>query len=81
MGSGGIIARALVADPKLLLYDEPTGDLDPDDSPSRILGILRLLNTKYGKTVIIVTHDPQAARHARRAYLDKGEFVEKDLAA
>ena len=75
------IARALVADPKLLLCDEPTGDLDRTTA-DEILGILRLLNTKYGKTVIIVTHDPQAARHAARTlYLDKGEFVEKDLAA
>ncbi len=75
------IARALVSDPKLLLCDEPTGDLDRTTA-DEILGILRLLNTKFGKTVIIVTHDPQAAKYAARTlYLDKGEFVEKDLAA
>jgi putative ABC transport system ATP-binding protein len=75
------IARALVSDPKLLLCDEPTGDLDRTTA-DEILGILRLLNTKFGKTVIIVTHDPQAAKYAARTlHLDKGEFVAKDLAA
>lgn len=75
------IARALVSDPKLLLCDEPTGDLDRQTA-DEILGILQLLNSKFGKTIVMVTHDPQAAKFAKRTlHLDKGQFVEKDLAA
>ncbi len=76
------IARAIVSDPKLLLCDEPTGDLDRA-SADEILGILQLLNRDLGKTVIMVTHDPAAAKYARRVlHLDKGAFVEKaELAA
>ncbi|NNF17303.1 MAG: ABC transporter ATP-binding protein [Gammaproteobacteria bacterium] len=75
------IARALVSDPKLLLCDEPTGDLDRETA-DEILGILQLLNSKFGKTIVMVTHDPQAAKYAKRTlHLDKGQFVEKDLAA
>ena len=70
------IARALVSDPKLLVCDEPTGDLDRETSES-VLGLLELLNTEHGKTIIMVTHDPRAAEHAsRRLYLDKGELVD-----
>jgi putative ABC transport system ATP-binding protein len=69
------IARALVADPTLLVCDEPTGDLDRETSES-ILGLLELLNRKHGKTIVMVTHDPRAAEHAsRRLYVDKGELV------
>jgi putative ABC transport system ATP-binding protein len=69
------IARALVADPKLLVCDEPTGDLDRETSDS-ILELLQLLNTKQGKTIVMVTHDPRAADHAsRRLYVDKGSLV------
>ena len=75
------IARAIVSDPKLLLCDEPTGDLDRHTA-DEILEMLQLLNEKFGKTIVMVTHDPSAAKYAKRTlHLDKGEFVEKDLAA
>ena len=75
------IARALVSDPKLLLCDEPTGDLDRQTA-DEILEMLTLLNRDYGKTIIMVTHDPEAAKYAKRTvHLDKGEFVAKELAA
>lgn len=75
------IARALVSDPKLLLCDEPTGDLDRETA-DEILEMLQLLNEKHGKTIIMVTHDPAAAKYAQRTlHLDKGRFVEKELAA
>jgi putative ABC transport system ATP-binding protein len=69
------IARAIVADPTLIVCDEPTGDLDRETSES-ILGLLQLLNRKHGKTIVMVTHDPRAADHAsRRLYVDKGSLV------
>jgi len=75
------IARAIVSDPKLLLCDEPTGDLDRATA-DEILATLQILNRDLGKTVVMVTHDPAAARYARRTlHLDKGSFVEKELAA
>lgn len=75
------IARAVVSDPKLLLCDEPTGDLDRQTA-DEILEMLQLLNREFGKTIIMVTHDPSAAKFAQRTlHLDKGEFVEKDLVA
>jgi putative ABC transport system ATP-binding protein len=75
------IARAIVSDPKLLLCDEPTGDLDRH-SADEILSILQLLNNDLGKTIVMVTHDPAAARYAKRIlHLDKGQFVERELAA
>jgi putative ABC transport system ATP-binding protein len=75
------IARALVADPTLLVCDEPTGDLDRETSES-ILGLLELLNRKHGKTIVMVTHDPRAAEHAsRRLFVDKGELVRDTLGA
>ncbi len=75
------IARAIVSDPKLLLCDEPTGDLDRATA-DEILAMLQVLNADLGKTIVMVTHDPAAAKYARRTlHLDKGSFVEKDLAA
>ena len=75
------IARAIVSDPKLLLCDEPTGDLDRA-SADEILSMLQLLNSDLGKTIVMVTHDPAAAKYARRTLpLDKGFFIAKDLAA
>jgi putative ABC transport system ATP-binding protein len=75
------IARAIVSDPKLLLCDEPTGDLDRTTA-DEILSTLQILNRDLGKTIVMVTHDPAAARYARRTlHLDKGQFFEKDLAA
>ena len=75
------IARAIVSDPKLLLCDEPTGDLDRATA-DEILTTLQILNRDLGKTIVMVTHDPAAAQYARRTlHLDKGRFFEKDLAA
>jgi putative ABC transport system ATP-binding protein len=75
------IARAIVSDPTLLLCDEPTGDLDRATA-DEILATLQILNRDLGKTIVLVTHDPAAARYARRTlHLDKGRFIEEDLAA
>jgi putative ABC transport system ATP-binding protein len=75
------IARAIVSDPKMLLCDEPTGDLDRETA-TEILSMLQTLNRELGKTVVMVTHDPEAARFAKRTlHLDKGRFIEKDLSA
>jgi len=74
------IARAIVSDPKVLLCDEPTGDLDRETA-EEILKILQLLAKDFGKTVILVTHDPEAAKFAgRKLYLDKGKFFERKAA-
>jgi putative ABC transport system ATP-binding protein len=68
------IARALVSDPTLIVCDEPTGDLDREGS-DQILDLLRFLNVEHSKTVIMVTHDAQAARFAKRiVHLDKGRM-------
>jgi putative ABC transport system ATP-binding protein len=68
------IARAVVADPTLIVADEPTGDLDRV-SAAEILGMMQRLNAELGKTIIMVTHDANAA-HAAKAllHLDKGEL-------
>jgi putative ABC transport system ATP-binding protein len=71
------IARAIVTDPTLLLCDEPTGDLDRK-SGDEILNLLQALNQEYGKTIIMVTHDPHAAERAHRViHLDKGLLREE----
>jgi putative ABC transport system ATP-binding protein len=70
------IARALVADPTLLVCDEPTGDLDRENA-EEILKLLQMLNRQQGKTIIMVTHDPLAADHASRIlHVDKGRLVD-----
>ncbi len=71
------IARAIVTDPDAILADEPTGDLDGRTS-EEILKLLALLNTEFGKTILMVTHDPKAAAFAKRTlHLEKGE-LERD---
>jgi putative ABC transport system ATP-binding protein len=69
------IARAIVTDPALILADEPTGNLDAA-SAQEVLTILSKLNKDFGKTIVMVTHDPQAARFATRVHhLEKGELM------
>ncbi len=69
------IARAIVTDPKIIVADEPTGDLDRK-SAEEILDLLQKLNKEQNKTIIMVTHDPAAAERATRVHhLDKGALV------
>ncbi|HUR46635.1 MAG TPA: ABC transporter ATP-binding protein [Candidatus Saccharimonadales bacterium] len=69
------IARALVTDPKLIVADEPTGNLD-SQSAQDVLTILQMLSRQVGKTVIMVTHDPKAAGYGSRTiHLEKGELI------
>ena len=69
------IARAIVADPAILLCDEPTGDLDRATA-DEILGLLQQLNRQQNKTIVMVTHDPKAADHAtRQLEMDKGLLI------
>jgi putative ABC transport system ATP-binding protein len=71
------IARAIVADPKVLVADEPTGDLDAR-SAHEVLDLLVSLNRDFGKTIVMVTHDPRAAERARtRRRLEKGALDER----
>jgi putative ABC transport system ATP-binding protein len=68
------VARALIADPPLLVCDEPTGDLDRA-AANDIMSLLQLLSQQHGKTIVMVTHDARAAAYAtRRLYLDKGRI-------
>ncbi len=69
------IARAIVSDPDILLCDEPTGDLDRATA-DEILSLLQTLNQQQGKTIVMVTHDPRAADHAKTILnMDKGRLV------
>ena len=75
------IARAIVTDPDLIVADEPTGDLDARNAEAT-LGLLRQLKTDFGKTVVMVTHDPRALRFVDDAFhLDKGVLLEGEDAA
>src|SRR5919108_1110932 len=70
------IARAIVGDPAVLVADEPTGDLDAR-SAEEILDLVQTLNTDFGKTIVMVTHDPRAARRAHTEHhLEKGLLKE-----
>ena len=75
------IARAIVADPTVILLDEPTGQLDARSS-QEVLALLRQLNDGFGKTILMVTHDAHAAASATTVlHLEKGEFVDGTPAA
>ena len=66
------VARAIVGDPALLVADEPTGSLDARNA-EEVLGLMERLNREMGKTILMVTHDPKAAQHARvQVHLEKG---------
>jgi len=74
------IARAIVSDPSLLLCDEPTGNLDRETA-DEILKLMQILNREHGKTIIMVTHDAQAAQYANRTlHCDKGTLQARDAA-
>ena len=69
------IARSIVTDPKIVLADEPTGDLD-SHSATDVLEILKMLNEDFGKTIVMVTHDPHAASYAHvTRHLEKGMLL------
>lgn len=71
------IARAIVSDPALLLCDEPTGDLDRETA-DEILKLLQTLNQEHNKTIVMVTHDAQAAGYAQRTlHCDKGTLQQR----
>lgn len=73
------IARAIVADPTLLVCDEPTGDLDRQ-SAEEIMNLLQALNRTQDKTIVMVTHDPRAAEYAsRELHLDKGKLAKQEV--
>lgn len=72
------IARAIVTDPRIIVADEPTGDLDRENA-EEILKLLCKLNEEFNKTIIMVTHDPRAAERASHVQrLDKGRLVASD---
>jgi putative ABC transport system ATP-binding protein len=75
------IARAIVADPTLVLLDEPTGQLDAKSSQD-VLALLRRLNDEFKKTIIMVTHDAHAAESAKTVlHLEKGTLIERQAVA
>ncbi len=72
------IARALAQDPKFLLLDEPTGNVDTRTRDD-IMGLINTLNKKYGKTTIVVTHDPIVAKYARRTIYFLDGRISQDI--
>ncbi len=75
------IARAIIADPQILICDEPTGDLDRHTA-EEILGLLQALNREQKKTIVMVTHDAKAAEFASRTlHVDKGKLIESARSA
>jgi len=69
------LARAIVADPQILVADEPTGDLDAK-SADEVLDLMQALNHQFGKTIVMVTHDPRAASRAHsQKHLEKGVLL------
>ncbi len=75
------IARAIVADPKIIVADEPTGDLDATNAKS-VMSLLTRLNEELGKTLVMVTHDAHCADYAGRTlHLEKGRLVESGVLA
>jgi putative ABC transport system ATP-binding protein len=74
------IARAIVTDPTIIVADEPTGDLDAKNA-EETLDLLQQLNIEFEKTIVMVTHDPKAAQHAKHTlHLEKGLLVESGAA-
>jgi putative ABC transport system ATP-binding protein len=74
------IARAIVTDPKILVADEPTGDLDAE-AAAATMDLLKRLNSEFQKTMIMVTHDPKTAACAQQVlHLEKGRLVEHETA-
>ena len=72
------IARAIVTDPKIIVADEPTGDLDRTNAAS-VMALLRRLHQELGKTLMMVTHDPKTAAYADRTlHLEKGKLVKEE---
>ncbi|MEM7754945.1 MAG: ABC transporter ATP-binding protein [Planctomycetota bacterium] len=73
------IARAIVTDPTIIVADEPTGDLDKP-SAHAVMDLLQHLNSGFGKTIIMVTHDPKTTDYAKRTlHLDKGQLAENNV--
>jgi putative ABC transport system ATP-binding protein len=72
------IARAIVSDPKIIVADEPTGDLDRV-AAAEILSLLRTINQDLGRTIVMVTHDPKTTEYSQRTlHLDKGRLLEQE---
>jgi putative ABC transport system ATP-binding protein len=75
------IARAIVADPTIIVADEPTGDLDKA-AATQIMELLVRLNEELGKTLVMVTHDPKSSEYAKQTlHLEKGRLVEQSMLA